>query len=74
MTMNTSSVSSSPPRSPTVFRNRRFPNGFRNILGEDIGGQRIYTDFRWGIAILGLEIGDRGRSREYVRRQMGLAS
>jgi hypothetical protein len=56
-----------------VFRNRRYPKGYRNIRGEDIGGSRIYTPFRWGGAILGLQIGDRGGSREYVRRRLGLS-
>lgn len=55
-----------------VFRNRRYPKGFRNTRGEDIGGERIYIHYRWGVAILGLQAGDRGGSRAYVRKQLGL--
>jgi hypothetical protein len=55
-----------------IFRNRRYPKGTKNALGEDIGGKRMYTTFRWGGQLLGLTIGDRGRSREYVRKQLGL--
>lgn len=44
-----------------VFRNRRYPDG-----------KRMYTHYRWGGQILGLQIGDRGGSRNYVRRQLKL--
>lgn len=57
-----------------VFRNRRYPKGFKNIRGEDIGGERMYTHYRWGVQILGFQFGDRGGSREYTRKQLGLSS
>ncbi len=33
-------------------------------------GTRVFTHYRWGGALLGLEIGDRGHAREYVRKQL----
>lgn len=46
-----------------VFRNRRYPDG-----------SRMYIRRRWGVQIIGLQMGDRGGTREYVRRQMRLES
>lgn len=52
-----------------VFRNRRWPKGTKNIHGEDVGGCRKYIHYRWGIQILGFSFGDRGGTRNYVRRE-----
>jgi hypothetical protein len=57
-----------------VFRNRRYPKGYKNWEGTDIGGARMYITYRWGGQVLGLQVGDRGHSREFVRREMGLES
>lgn len=54
-----------------VFRNRRYPKGAKNwSTGESIAGKRIYIHFRWGIQILGFQFGDRGGSREYLRKKL----
>ncbi len=56
-----------------IFRNKRYPKGFRNLNGDLIEGKRVFIHFRWGFAILGFEFGDRGHARESKRRRYGLA-
>lgn len=51
-----------------IFRNRRYPKGGRQV--QKWSGTRVFTHYRWGGALLGLEIGDRGHAREYVRKQL----
>lgn len=56
-----------------IFRNRRYSKGEKNWqTGESIAGKRIYTCYRWGGQILGLTIGDRGHTKEYLQRKHGL--